>query len=317
MTDAPMTDALSIGLLGGGGLLGRAMRRALDEHSFDRVTVFDRSVDLTDRGSLVAAFDGANPTVVINCAAWTDVECAEADPAGAHRVNGDGVHTLATLLAERGAGLIHLSTDYVFSGEKEEPYGPEDRVGPLNEYGRSKRAGEEAILASGLAHWWILRTSWLYGEGSGHFPARMAQLARSRPTLSVVDDQRGTPTSTDALAAAIAGELAEGRGALPGRIEHLAGGGAASWADLAEAVIDLLGDRGDDPLATVERVTTDEFATAQRAAGRTPPQAPRPVNSALDSSAYAARTGRSVVDWRTSLEETFDRYGSTWGEENA
>ena len=312
---------LAVGLLGGRGLLGREVQRVLSERGFDRLSVFDRSVDLLEPASLATAFDRTSLDVVINCAAWTDVERAESNSDQAHRVNATGVRSLSALLADRAVGLIHISTDYVFSGEQSRPYRASDPVGPLNEYGRSKRAGEEAVLASDLDRWWILRTSWLYGEGAGHFPARMAQLARKRPQLSVVDDQRGTPTSTTQVAEAIAAELMDAEGALPGKIEHLAGRETGSWADFAGAVIDLLSDRGDDsPLANVEPVTTEAFAAAQRAAGRTPPQARRPPNSALCSEEYTERTGREIDDWRTALRSTFDRYGLSWGwagEENA
>jgi dTDP-4-dehydrorhamnose reductase len=141
--------------------------------------------------------------VIINCAAFTNVDACETQEALATRVNGDGPGHLARTAHRLGAALLHVSTDYVFDGQKGRPYGEDDPPNPRSAYGRSKRAGEEAILASGLERWFIVRTSWLYGPGGKNFVETILRLAQEREELRVVADQIGTPTYSEHLAAAI------------------------------------------------------------------------------------------------------------------
>jgi dTDP-4-dehydrorhamnose reductase len=215
------------------------------------------------------------PRLVLHAAAWTDVDGAERDPQTAAAVNVGGVQHAASL----GAPLVVWSTDYVFDGTKRSPYVESDGPAPLGVYGRTKLLGEAAAGERA----WVIRTSWLYGWTSRNFVRTMLRLGRERREVAVVDDQRGAPTYTGHLAAATRQVLA-----LPPGVYHVAGGGDATWADLAEAVFAEAG------LATrVRRVTSDEYGTL----------APRPAYSVLRSD----RGAPSLPGWREGLRECLRR----------
>jgi dTDP-4-dehydrorhamnose reductase len=212
-------------------------------------------LDVTDRDAVRAAV--APDDVVINCAAWTDVDGAEEHPEEALLVNRDGARNLA----EAAGRLVHVSTDYVFDGRQRRPYVESDAVGPLQEYGRSKLAGERAVAAASADHL-IVRSSWLFGPGGANFVETMLRIGDEREELRVVDDQVGCPTFTGHLAEGLV-RLAQngGRG-----VRHLAGGGSCSWYEFAREIFARSG-----VVCRLEPCTTAEF----------PRPAARPANSVL------------------------------------
>jgi dTDP-4-dehydrorhamnose reductase len=224
--------------------------------------------------------------VVINCAAYTDVDGAEVDESAATAVNGEGVGALAERCREVGALLVHYSTDYVFDGEGTAPYATDHPTRPVNAYGRGKLAGEVALRQAGGEHL-LIRTSWLYAPWGKNFVLTIAGLAAERPELRVVDDQRGRPTSAVQLAALSAKLIrARARGTF-----HVCDGGECTWFDLATEVARLV-----SPACTVQPCTSAEF----------PRPAKRPAYSVLDCSAAEAITG-PPREWRPMVQETLAR----------
>jgi dTDP-4-dehydrorhamnose reductase len=228
------------------------------------VSARERSrLDITDTAAVDEAIGAESWDAVINCAAWTDVDGAQEHEEQATLVNGVGPGNLARACADNGARLVHVSTDYVFAGDKDGPYVESDPTGPRSAYGRSKLAGEEAVAASGADHA-IVRTSWLYGAGGPNFVDTMLRLGSERETVSVVDDQLGRPTWTGDLAPAL---VACATSPATG-LFHAAGEGSCTWFELARTALELAGSA-----CAVEPTTTDDF----------PRPAPRPANSVLDS----------------------------------
>ncbi|MFM8762323.1 MAG: dTDP-4-dehydrorhamnose reductase [Solirubrobacterales bacterium] len=248
---------------GAGGMLGSAVAATAMAAGHD-VGARERSqLDITDAGAVDAALASEPWGAVINCAAWTDVDGAEEHEAQATLVNGEGPANLARACAANGVRIVHVSTDYVFAGDKEGPYVESDPTGPRSAYGRSKLAGEEAVAASGADHA-IARTSWLYGAGGGNFVDTMLRLGGERDSVSVVDDQLGRPTWTGDLAPAlVALATAPATG-----LFHAAGQGSCTWFELARTALELAGSA-----CVVEPTTTENF----------PRPAPRPANSVLDT----------------------------------
>jgi dTDP-4-dehydrorhamnose reductase len=276
--------ALGGGLLvtGAGGQLGRALAR-LEPGA----VLLDRSaLDVLDPSAVAATIGRHRPAVVVHAAAWTRVDDAEADPEGAHRVNVGGTRSVAEAAAEVGALLVYVSTDYVFSGDRAEPYRERDPTGPRSVYGRTKLAGEAEAAAFGRHL--VVRTSWVFGEGH-NFVRSILRAAATRDELAVVDDQRGLPTYASDLAGGIRGLVDAGAEGL----FHLAGGGEpGSWADLAEVALAAAG----SPVH-VRRVSTADYF-----AGRSTPVAPRPASSVLDC-AKAAALGVALRPWQDAVAE--------------
>jgi len=225
--------------------------------------------------------------VVFNAAAWTNVDGAETDEEGAYAANAAAPAHLAVAAEAIGAVLVHVSTDYVFAGDATEPYDVTDAPAPRSAYGRTKLAGESAVLATSPSSY-VVRTAWVYGATGGNFVKTMARLERERDTVSVVDDQRGSPTWSRDLAAGLV-ELA--RVAPPGGVYHLTNGGDCTWYDLARAVFEEL---GADP-ARVLPCTTADF----------PRPAPRPAYSVLSDRAWRAAGLTPLRPWRDALRAAF------------
>lgn len=270
---------------GAAGMLGHDLRTALAREPDARraVTALSRGeLDVTDREAVLAAAAGHD--VVINAAAYTNVDGAETHEHEAFAINATGVENLAIAAREHGARLLTVSTDYVFDGAGTSPY-PEDAPrDPLNAYGRSKAEGERLALAAHPGGAFIVRTAWLYGAGGPNFATTMVRLAASNPTVSVVDDQLGQPTWTADLAAALV-ELADSD-APPG-IYHATNSGQTTWYGFARAIF---AEAGLDP----ERVLATDSASFVR-------PAPRPAYSVLGHSAWS-RAGLSPLrDWRDAL----------------
>lgn len=222
---------------GAGGMLGRAVASSATRLGHDVVALTRAELDVTDSDHVHRVIGAAEPAAVVNCAAWTDVDGAEAGEAGATAINGAGAGNVASACAETGGRIVHVSTDYVFDGAGAEPWVESDPVAPIGAYGRSKLAGELAVAEAGTHHA-IVRTAWLFGAGGKNFVDTMLGLAASRDEVSVVTDQVGSPTWTVHLADALV-ELAE-RDADTG-VFHAAGAGACSWYDLAVEVFDRAG----------------------------------------------------------------------------
>jgi dTDP-4-dehydrorhamnose reductase len=239
-------------------------------------------LDITDEAAVDAAVAGHD--IVINAAAYTDVDGAEADEAAATAVNGTGVAVLAAACAKHGARLIHVSTDYVFAGDASTPYAEGSPTDPINAYGRSKLAGERAVLETLPDTGYVVRTAWLYSPHGKNFLTTMLKLAESRDTLSVVTDQIGQPTWTYALAEQL---VALGRSTAPAGIYHGTASGQTSWHGFARAIFAWA---GLDP-ERVHETTAAEFARP----------APRPAYSVLGHERWAAAGLAPLPDWAEML----------------
>jgi len=277
---------------GAHGMLGRDVVAAQREQDDVRGVDIDDG-DLTDKQTASDLIAESKPDWVINCAAYTAVDKAETEPDLARAVNVDLVANLAEACRTQGARLLHVSTDYVFSGNKCEPYLPSDKPDPLGVYGRSKFEGEQAaqkVLGKDVA---IVRTAWLYGpHGPSFVKAILAQIDRDKP-LHVVDDQIGPPTYTGHLAEALwAAVHADLRG-----VHHAVNTGYCSWYAFAVAICELSGHAG-LPVAPMSSSELDR-------------PAPRPADSRLDTSSFTAATGHLLPLWREGLTaylKRIDRY---------
>lgn len=250
-------------------------------------------LDLTVRDSVLAALRAARCDVIVNTAAYTEVDRAESEPEVAMRVNGDGAGYVAEIASELRAPLIHLSTDYVFDGALDRPYREDDATAPTGAYGRSRLAGEQRIADIHADHA-ILRTSWLYSPFGANFVRTMLRLGETQAEAHVVADQRGNPTSAidiaDALFAIAERLRADPSPALRG-IFHLTGGGEATWAEFAEAIFVEAAAHGRAP-TSVKPIATADYPTPAR----------RPANSRLDSAKLAKTFGVSLPHWRDSMK---------------
>ncbi len=216
-------------VIGADGMLGRAVVDVAARLGHDVRTATGADVDITDADATSGLLAAGRPRAVVNCAAYTDVDGAEADWQTAEAVNVRGAGNVAAAAAEVGAFVVHLSTDYVFDGSKREPWLESDATGPLSVYGETKLAGEHAVASTASAHA-IVRTAWLFGAGGRNFVDTMLALGAERDEVSVVTDQVGCPTWTVHLAGALV-ELAEHPQETG--IHHIAAAGSCSWNELA------------------------------------------------------------------------------------
>lgn len=273
-------------VLGGSGQLGWELVRALAPLG-DVAAPARGACDLGDLDSLRRAVREARPEAIVNAAAYTAVDRAEAERDAAFAINARAPAALAEEARRLGAVLVHYSTDYVFDGEQAGPYREDDAPRPLNVYGESKLAGERAIAASGCRHL-VLRTSWIYGARGANFFLTMHRLASAGRELRVVDDQYGAPNWCRALAEATAAILGRGPLAeLPSGIYHLSARGRTSWRGYAQAIMDLLGIE-----RTVVPIRTADYPLPAR----------RPANSVLDTGKLERELGIALPDWRSVLE---------------
>ncbi|MBY8874824.1 dTDP-4-dehydrorhamnose reductase [Micromonospora sp. PLK6-60] len=274
---------------GAGGMLGRDLLAVLGSRSDLSVTATTRG-DLDIRDSVAVQTAVAGHDVVINAAAWTDVDGAETQEEAATAVNGDGVGNLARACAATNARLIHVSTDYVFSGKATQPYAENASTSPINAYGRSKLAGEVAVSRLLPHAGFVVRTAWLYGAHGPNFVSTMLRLAEERERLEVVDDQRGQPTWSRQLAAllssladaALAGQAAPG-------VYHGTASGETTWYGLARAVFTL---RGLDP-DRIRPTTSDRYLRP----------AARPAYSVLAHRRWTAAGLPPPAHWRSALTQ--------------
>ncbi|GGV77417.1 NAD(P)-dependent oxidoreductase [Streptomyces gelaticus] len=277
---------------GAAGMLGQDVLARLAGEDVTAVAADRAAVDITDPESVRAAFEEHRPAVVVNCAAWTAVDDAESQEDAALRVNGTGPAVLAEACREHGAVLLQVSTDYVFAGDGEKPYAEDDPTGPRSAYGRTKLAGEQAVLSTLPETGYVVRTAWLYGAGGGNFVRTMIKLEGVKDTLDVVDDQRGQPTWTVDLADRLVrlGQAALAGGA-PAGVYHGTSGGETTWFGFTREIFRLL---GTDP-ERVRPTTSEAFVRP----------APRPAFSVLGHDRWAAAGIEPVRDWRAALAEAF------------
>ena len=269
-------------VFGKSGQVARELQRLAPEVRY----LGREEADLLDPAACAKAIATHDADAVINAAAWTAVDKAEAEEAAAHTVNGDAPTAMAGAAAAKGIPFLHISTDYVFNGEGTRPFTPDDPTAPQNAYGRSKLAGEQGVRAAGGPHL-ILRTSWVVSAHGANFIKTMLRLGRERERLNVVADQIGGPTPASAIAEAlIAAARAMTQGA-PGGTHHFSGSPDTSWADFARAIMDEahLPCRIDD-------IPTTAYPTPAK----------RPLNSRLDCSAFADAFRVHRPDWRKDLK---------------
>lgn len=257
-----------------------------------------QAIDLANLESIGPAIRAWNPTVIVNAAAYTNVEGAEADEAVAHRINGDAPGILAEEAKRLGAVLMHYSTDYVFDGSQSRAYIETDCASPINAYGRSKLAGEEAINSSG-ADAYTFRVSWVYGLRGRNFLGTMRRLSRSERVIRVVADQYGAPTWSRTIAEATAATLSqilkcarEGSALPPRGVYHMTAPDFTTWHEFAQTIIDS-DPRSNSLAPEVQAISTDEYPTAAK----------RPRSSVLSSQKLNATFGVALPSWRDQFRQ--------------
>lgn len=281
-----------IAVIGRSGQLARALIRA----GGDRVIAGGRpDLDITDADGIARFLAATRPAVVVNASAYTAVDKAETDRDAAVAVNVTGVAALAAACAAAAVPLVHVSTDFVFDGQKTTPYVETDAVAPLNVYGATKADGEAAVRRL-CPHHLILRTSWVYGAEGANFVKTMLRLAAERDVVRVVADQTGCPTHVDDLAQAILA-IAPRLTApdAPWGTYHVTGHGTATWHEFAAAIFEAAARRG-AKRPRLEAISTAEYPTPAR----------RPAYSVLDNSRFQATFGITLPAWRDSLERCLD-----------
>ena len=286
---------MTILVIGAEGQLGYELMRQGHALDLDIHGVDYPQIDITVTGDVSTHFSNYRPSLVINAAAYTDVDGAESEPERTMEVNRDGVANLACCCAEYSLPLIHISTDYVFDGRKSSPYRESDSISPIGVYGSSKAAGEAALRAN-LDEHIILRTAWLYGSHGRNFVKTILRSAREKSELRVVSDQYGSPTSAADLAETIyiISDMLNRAEAANWGTYHYCGKGIISWHEFACAIVNL--GRKHTKLLTdrVEPIPTSDFPT----------KVARPPYSALDCSLIEKRFGIFPKPWQKSLEKT-------------
>ena len=271
---------------GAGGMLGQDMVTCLERDGEAVLALTRADLDITDQAAVTATVRGCQPDFVVNCAAWTAVDEAEAHEDEAFEVNGRGARLVAAACAASGARLIHVSTDYVFAGDACRPYTEHDRCGPRTAYGRTKLAGERAVAELLPGSGYIVRAAWLYGAHGPNFVRTMIRLERGGGVVDVVDDQHGQPT----WAMDVAGQvIALARSGAPAGVYHATSSGETTWFGFAREIFGLLG----ADIARVRPVTSGAY----------PRPAPRPAYSVLGHGAWANAGIKPIPGWRLRLHE--------------
>ncbi|MEA3359970.1 MAG: dTDP-4-dehydrorhamnose reductase [Thermodesulfobacteriota bacterium] len=286
-----------LALIGANGMLASAVNRLAPDRY--KIIPFDLpDFNLTDHDLVLKSFRKAKPKVIVNCAAYTDVDGCESEEELAKQVNGNGPGHLAYVAREIGATLVHISTDFVFDGGKKEPYVEDDPTNPQSAYGRTKAFGEHSILDSDLKEYFIVRTSWLYGPDGKNFVDTIIRLAKQRDKLRIVSDQIGTPTYTEDLTQAIFSLLSLNHphpsSLTPYGTYHFSNEGECTWYGFAKEIIGQLKEQG-EPLKVTEIVPikTEEY----------PLPAKRPAYSVLSKEKIKSATGMKIPGWKDSLEK--------------
>lgn len=291
---------MKIIVTGSDGQLASDLIPALQVARFTTVGVDIEDLDITDRDKVFDFVKEAKPALIINCAAYTLVDKAEIEKDKAFKVNSEGAINLALAAKRAGAPLIHVSTDFVFDGEKNIPYTEKDPVNPLSTYGSSKLKGEAGVRDALIEHM-IVRTSWLYGTSGHNFVKTILRYASEREFLRVVYDQTGGPTWTEDLSHALVRivKAYNEDGRLDYGVYHYSNEGVASWYDFAVAVIELAVEAGINiRCKRIEPILTTEYPTPAK----------RPPYSVLDKRKIKATFGIAVPHWRASLKEMIKNY---------
>ena len=278
----------SIWITGAGGQLGRELCRRLKRRR--RLFATDLELDICDRAAVEGFMAEHDIDTIVNCAAYTNVEAAEDERELCYKVNEQGTRVLALAAKKADAALIQISTDFVFDGSRRSPYRESNSPAPLNVYGQSKLAGEEAIQQSGCKGI-ILRTAWLYSPYGKNFMKTMVALGQNRSRIGVVCDQIGSPTAADSLADTIA-RIIPRAGDFRGKIYHFSGRGECSWNDFATEIMRLAGCN-----CKVDKISSDEY----------PQKATRPKYSYLDCSRIKQEFGIEAEPWQSALERNMRR----------
>lgn len=280
---------------------------------WDVVGLSHPQFDLTDASSTMQGLREIQPDIIINCAAYTDVDGAESHADLAFLVNAVGPENLARAARELNATLVHISSDYVFGGDKKDPYCESDPTDPLSVYGKSKLRGEQAVIASGLERFFIIRASWLYGAGGKNFVETIIRLAQQREELRIVADQVGSPTYTADLVQAILNLLTlqasrakeERMGDSLYGIYHFSNGGQCSWHQFANAIVSHLKQAsGSVKTERVLPISTADY----------PLPAARPAYSVMSQKKYQKITAADIPAWQDALGRYFIHRGSRQGQ---
>lgn len=292
---------MKILLLGKNGQVGWQLQRALAP--LGEIVALERKDaggDLADPQGLAAAVRAAKPQVIVNAAAYTAVDKAESEPQLARLINTEAPAALAREAAASGALLVHYSTDYVFDGSGSAPWQESDATGPLNVYGATKLAGEQAIAASGCAHL-TFRTSWVYAAHGDNFIKTMLRLAATRERLTVIDDQKGAPTGAELIADVTAHAISQTlQQPAKAGLYHLTAAGEASWFDYAQYVLALARQ------ARPQGVKTAAGGVQPIASSQYPAAARRPLNSRLDTRRLQAVFGLTLPHWQAGVARVLE-----------
>jgi dTDP-4-dehydrorhamnose reductase len=275
-------------ITGGSGQLGIAVSQELDKLGIAFDAWSSKDLNITQSSNVSKAIEKLSPRLIINCAAWTDVDGAESYEIDAFRVNSDGPENLALAAKLSNSKLIHVSTDYVFSGESQAPWQVRDEINPRSAYGRTKAQGESRVLATYPESSFVVRTAWLYSSWGKNFAKTMTKLAiKSEGEVRVVNDQVGQPTSASDLARQLV-EL--GLSTSPAGIYHGTNSGQATWFEFAQEIFKLAG----ADVGRVAPVSSSEY----------PRPAKRPLYSVLSHDAWANTSVKPLRDWRIALAES-------------
>ncbi|MCZ8168370.1 MAG: dTDP-4-dehydrorhamnose reductase [Flavobacterium sp.] len=273
---------------GAAGQLGQSLQHIAQSYpGFEWVFCDSTELDITSTASITAVITKVKPHYCINAAAYTAVDKAEAEPEKAHLINAMGPENLAKICTEHGTTLVHISTDFVFDGTQTTPYTETNPTAPLGVYGASKLAGEQTIQNHSKAYY-IIRTSWVYSPFGNNFMKTMMRLAAERDSLSVVNDQIGTPTNALDLAALLI-ELIQKDSAMevhPYGIYHYSNEGQCSWYEFAKAIFEK-----NSITIPVQPITTDQFPTPAK----------RPAYSVMDKAKIKRNFDIAILDWKESL----------------
>ncbi|MFN3395764.1 MAG: dTDP-4-dehydrorhamnose reductase [Thermodesulfovibrionales bacterium] len=280
---------MRIVVTGSNGMLAKTLIPVLSE-GHDVIGLTRESLDITDKGLAERVIKEVSPNIIINCAAYTKVDKAEEERERAFLINGKGVQNLALICADMNIPLCHISTDYVFDGRKNRPYTPFDNTNPVNTYGESKLSGERYIEWI-TGKFYVIRTSWLYGEGGNNFVYTILRLAKEKKELRVVNDQIGSPTSTLSLSNAIKRLITTGAYGIYHYTDDSEGG--ISWFDFAAEILKISSLK-----VNVSPIRTEEF----------PLPAKRPSYSVLDTEMFYLITGHRPLNWKDTLRNFLARH---------
>jgi dTDP-4-dehydrorhamnose reductase len=279
-------------ITGAGGMTGAELARQAKYREWDVVALRKADLDITDADAVEGIIGHERPDVIINAAAYTAVDAAESDVEAAMAINAAGPQNIARAAKINDAQVLHISTDYVFDGEGTEPYLPDDKPCPINAYGESKLAGEIAVREACSQHV-IVRTSWVYSYEGKNFVRTMLRLGGERDELTVVNDQRGCPTSSQDLAGALLCAANQMMRSYISGTYHFCNSGPTTWFDFANAIFEIKG----EPRPKVVPISTKDFPTPAR----------RPRWSVLDTSSFQLAFGVEPRPWPDALRETMEK----------